>query len=158
MNAQIRTLKADIAAGMAGVAEIYTALHRYPDPATSEDHLISVAYLHNLYCAFGSIFHRIAEVFENHLSERSGWHAGLLHRMTLAIEDVRPTVLGPASYDSLDELRRFRHLFRSAYRMHLDTERLALVRKKAHVLEQVYRADMERFLAFLDSLDQNVTA
>jgi hypothetical protein len=54
----------------------------------------------------------------------------------------------------LDELRRFRHLFRSAYRLHLDAERLALVCKKAQALKLLYDADMERFLTFLDSLSE----
>jgi hypothetical protein len=54
----------------------------------------------------------------------------------------------------LDELRRFRHLFRGAYRLHLDAERLELVYKKARALEQVYQNDIERFMAFLDGLLQ----
>ena len=63
MNTQIRTLKADMAADLKAVAEIYTAIDRYGLPSTSEEHLIVVAYyLYNLYCAFESIFQRIAEV------------------------------------------------------------------------------------------------
>jgi hypothetical protein len=63
-------------------------------------------------------------------------------------------IISDLSYDCLDELRRFRHLFRSAYRLHLDAERLALVHKKAQSLRLIYQADMERFLAFLDHLLQ----
>lgn len=74
--------------------------------------------------------------------------------MALNIEGLRPRLLGDEAYDSLDELRRFRHLFRSAYRLRLDVERLALVYKRAQILEQIYQADVERFLAFLDSLLQ----
>jgi hypothetical protein len=47
--------------------------------------VIGIAYhLHNLYCAFESLFQSIAEEFGNHLDDRSGWHARLLRRMTLA--------------------------------------------------------------------------
>lgn len=74
--------------------------------------------------------------------------------MTLDIEGIRPRLLSDQAYDCLDELRRFRHLFRSAYRMRLDAERLALVYRKAQALEHVYQADIERFLAFLDTLAQ----
>ncbi|MDY7040304.1 MAG: hypothetical protein SVX38_05535 [Chloroflexota bacterium] len=94
-------------------------------------------------------------MFGNHISERAGWHADLLRRMTLNVEGIRPRLLSEEAYDCLDELRRFRHLFRSAYQLRLDAERLALVRKKARVLEQVYLADVKRFLAFLDSLVQS---
>ncbi len=51
-----------------------------------------------------------------------------------------------------DELRRFRHLFRSAYRLRIDADRLALVHKKAKALQKVYPADLEHFLTFLDTL------
>lgn len=155
MNAQIRTLKADIIADLHTIAEIYASLNGYPDTLVDQEQVIAVAYyLHNLYCAFESIFERVAEVFENQIPERAIWHAGLLHRMTLDIEGIRPRLISPVTFDSLDELRRFRHLFRSAYRLHLDPERLALVRKKARTLEAVYQADMDRFLTFLDSLLQ----
>jgi len=156
MNVQIQTLKAEIAADLQAIAEIYATLNRYPDALASEEQLIAVAYhLHNLYCAFESIFQRVAEVFENQIADRASWHAEVLHRMTLGIDGIRPALLSPTVYDALDELRRFRHLFRSAYRLHLDPERLGLVRRKARALEQVYLADMRRFLAFLDSLLQD---
>ncbi|MDW8234320.1 MAG: hypothetical protein RMJ54_16180 [Roseiflexaceae bacterium] len=155
MNARIQMLKAEIAADLKAIAEIYSALAVYGDGLTDNERIIVVAYyLHNLYCAFEGIFQRVAEVFENHISDKGGWHAELLRRMTLDIEGVRPRLLSDQAYDSLDELRRFRHLFRSAYRMRLDAERLALVYRKAQALEHVYRADIERFLAFLDTLAQ----
>jgi hypothetical protein len=154
MDIQIQTLKADIQADLKAIAEIYVALGHYGTTiADNEETLIVVAYyLHNLYCAFESIFQRIAEVFGNQISDQAGWHVELLRRMTLEIEGLRPRLLSDDAYDALDELRRFRHLFRSAYRLHLDADRLALVHRKARVLDQIYRADVERFLAFLDSL------
>jgi hypothetical protein len=94
MNARVQTLKADILADTGAIAEIYSALHRYAGISLSEEQLIVVAYyLHNLYSSFESIFQRVAEVFENHVPEQAGWHAGLLHRMTLTIEGIRPAVV-----------------------------------------------------------------
>jgi hypothetical protein len=153
MNADIQTLKAEIAADLNSIDDIYAAIDRSAAAPAGEEQLIVVAYyLHNLYCAFESIFQHIAEVFGNHIPDRVGWHAELLRRMTLDIEGVRPRLISEQGYDSLDELRRFRHLFRSAYRMRLDSDRLELVRKKAQKLERVYRADIERFVAFLENL------
>ncbi len=155
MNVQIRTLKADISADLEAISEIYQAIHQFGADLRDERERIVVAYyLHNLYCAFESIFERIAQTFGNQIADRAGWHADLLRRMTLDIEGVRPRVLSAPAYDSLDELRRFRHVFRSAYRLRLDADRLALVYRKAQALEHVYRADIERFLAFLDDLLQ----
>lgn len=38
--------------------------------------------------------------------------------------------------------------------LRLDADRLALVYRKAQMLERVYRADIGRFIAFLDDLLQ----
>jgi len=54
--------------------------------------------------------------------------------------------------DGLDELRRFRHLFRHAYTLRLDPERLRLVLRKAKQVGKRYRTSFEAFLAFLDEL------
>jgi len=155
MNTTIRTLKAEIQADLEAIAEIYDALERYGNRLDDEESRIVIAYhLHNLYCAFESIFQRIARTFGEETSEQAGWHAELLYRMGLDIAGVRPRVLSDATYDCLDELRRFRHLFRSAYRLRLDPDRLALVYKKARSLQRLYPPDLERFFAFLDELDQ----
>jgi hypothetical protein len=155
MNTRILTLKADIAADLKAIGQLYVAIDRYGTVPTGDEQLIVVAYyLHNLYCAFESIFQRVAEVFENQLSDRAGWHAELLRRMALDIEAIRPRLLSEDAADCLDELRRFRHLFRSAYRLHLDAERLTLVYRKAQALKPLYPADIERFLMFLDGLLQ----
>lgn len=154
MAAPIQTLKADISADVEAITDIYAALDRCPiESATTEDDLIIIGYfLHNLYCAFESIFQSIVELFENQISDQAGWHAQLLRRMRLDIEGIRPRLLSDEAYDALDELRRFRHLFRSAYRSRLDLERLILVHNKASRLRHVYTADIERFVDFLDSL------
>lgn len=72
MNARIQTLKAEIAADQKVIAEIFGELAAYGDRLTDHERIIVVAYyLHNLYCAFESIFQRIAEVFENHVSDQA---------------------------------------------------------------------------------------
>jgi len=48
MKSRVQTLKADIAADAKALADIYAALHRYPESLASEEQLIAVAYhLHN---------------------------------------------------------------------------------------------------------------
>ncbi len=153
MTEKILALKADISAELNAIDQIYTRLDRQGDDITREEQAIVIGYyLHNLYNAFESIFQRVAETFENDIVDSSRWHALLLRRMTLDIEDVRPRLLSDEAYQCLDELRRFRHLFRSMYTSNLDVERLRLVVQKARTLEDLYRADVERFLTYLDEL------
>ena len=68
------------------------------------------------------------------------------------MNDVRPRVISDETYECLDELRRFRHLFRNAYVLRFDPERLALVLNDARRLEQLYRRGLEGFLSFLDDM------
>ena len=73
--------------------------------------------------------------------------------MTLDIEGVRPRVISAEAFDCLDELRRFRHLFRSAYTLRLDVDRLELALRRARVLEGLYAPELREFKAFLNRMD-----
>ncbi len=153
MRPEIQTLKAEISADLQAIEEIYREMDRLPAAAGDEYWPIVEAYfLHNLYTAFESVFQRIARLFGNGVSDQSGWHADLLRRMSLDIEGIRPHVIGHDTYLALDELRRFRHLFRSGYRLHFDAARLATVRHEANHLRSLYGGDFAVFLKFLDAL------
>ncbi|MCL4871523.1 MAG: hypothetical protein KJ063_21395 [Anaerolineae bacterium] len=52
----------------------------------------------------------------------------------------------------LDELRRFRHLFRNAYVLRFDPDRLNLVMRDGLRLQQIYQVEINAFLHFLDAL------
>lgn len=69
--------------------------------------------------------------------------------MTLDLRPVRPAVIDANAYERLDELLRFRHLFRSAYGIRLDPERLALVHRKALELRESFLKQIEGFLTFV---------
>jgi len=109
----------------------------------------SMAYqIHNLYGAYEELFETVAGFFENRI-EGVRYNADLLRRMKMEIEGIRPALLSRSTYTSLDELRRFRHLFRHAYGMELDTERIARIVQVALQLEEPFQQDMERFLTAL---------
>lgn len=116
--------------------------------------LVFLAYnLHSFYSAVENVFRNVSEAFGSHLEDRSGWHAELLDRMRLDLTPLRPALIDDLTFDQLDELRRFRHLFRSAYGIELDAERLALVLRKALALRERLPAQIASFLVFLESLD-----
>lgn len=123
------------------------------DEKAGEEPLIVLAYhLHGLYNAFENIFLQIAAAFENNLSDQSGWHTQLLQRMTLNLTPIRPAIINQEAYEHLDELRRFRHVFRHSYHIKLDVTRLQLVQTKAMALQRIYLRQIETFLEFLRSL------
>jgi len=52
--------------------------------------------------------------------------------------------------DALDELPRFRHLFRHLYRYDLKPEGVRQALQQARYLNKVYRVDIDRFINFLE--------
>jgi hypothetical protein len=154
MNEKFLILERNVQADLQVVERLYSELGE-PDLAESDEQeaLIVVAYrLHSLYSAFENIFRNIATSFENHL-DPSSWHRQLLERMRLDLSPVRPAILDGEAFEKLDELLRFRHLFRTGYGLRLDALRLQLVVRKARELKAIYRGQIERFLEFLRRLE-----
>jgi hypothetical protein len=154
MNEKFLVLERSIQSDLEIVEQLYDALGS-PDLEESEPQevLIVVAYrLHNLYVAFENIFRNISTAFENHLDSAS-WHRQLLQRMRLDLTPLRPAVIDPEAYERLDEMLRFRHVFRTMYGSELDSLRLQVVLRKALELKGLYRPQMESFLGFLRGLE-----
>ncbi|MBC8446799.1 MAG: hypothetical protein H8D78_03525 [Chloroflexi bacterium] len=154
MNERFLLLERSIERDLEAIERLYTAMGtgHLADDASEEELIVAAYRLHNLYNAFESIFQNIAVTFENTLDDAARWHAQLLQRMRLDVMPVRPAVIDETAYDALDELRRFRHLFRYAYDVELDPQRLRLVLRKAMQLKAIYRPQFQRFLDFLRTL------
>jgi len=156
MNEKFFLLERSIQRDLETIERLYTAIGSgdLADDA-GEEELIVLAYrLHHLYNAFENIFKNIAATFENTVDDSTRWHAQLLERMRLNVMPIRPAVIDDVAYDALDELRRFRHLFRHAYDVELDPQRLRLVLSKAMKLKAIYRTQFEQFLEFVRALQE----
>ena len=154
MNERLLVLERSIQTELEVIARLYEALGEAELTGSEpQEVLIVIAYrLHSLYSAFENIFRNIATAFENHLDPQ-GWHRQLLQRMRLDLLPVRPAVIDDKAYASLDEMLRFRHLYRTAYALELDASRLQLVLQKALALKPLYQPQIETFLEFLRSLE-----
>ncbi len=153
MNGRLQLLKSDIQVEMEAIQRIFEALPAGTVELTDVTEAIVVGYyLHNLYNAFESTCRLIADAFENHVPDTSRWHSLLLDRMGRDIERIRPRVLGDVAVKALDELRRFRYFFRHLYRYDLEVEGVQKALGQAQRLKGMYRADLDRFISFLDRL------
>ena len=153
MSEEIRLLQAEIRKDLADIRKAYVAFNEAVTQDLEGDAGIVTAYhIHVIYGLFENLFVRIAGFFSNHLEDKSRWHAQLLRRMTLQVEGIRPAVISEASHHHLNELRRFRHLFRNAYFLEFDPVRLGLVVRDTQQLAQTYEADLNRFLSLLDEM------
>jgi hypothetical protein len=154
MNEKSLVLERSIQRDLDAFAVLYEALGS-PDlaDASPQEEVIVVAYrLHTLYTAFENIFRNIAIAFENQVSQES-WHREVLQRMRLDLTPLRPAVIDAAAHSKLDELRRFRHVFRTMYGADLDALRLQVALRRALELRPLYRAQIENFLEFLRGIE-----
>lgn len=125
---------------------IQSRLGTFADSAEGVD---SMGYqLHNLYGAFEQLFEETARFFENRVDEASH-PADLPRRMQLEIQGTRPALLSAETAEGLDELRRFRHLFRHACTADLDPGRVTDLAASAGRVQRDFERDLERFLGLL---------
>lgn len=124
----------------------------------NEEKTVYLGYmLHNLYCALEDLFKRVAETFENNVDDLSRYHRDLLRRMSFELPGVRPALLTVQTYRTLDELRRFRHLFRHAYAYQLDPRRVADLQSVIINAKEELDADLDNYNRFLTAESQKKT-
>lgn len=109
--------------------------------------VIASAYaLSNVYSCYEDIFKHIARVFENRIQNMSSWHSELLNRMLIEVPKIRPAVLTQETAAVLDEMRAFRHVFRSSYVFTIDAERVTRLEKRWQSAKGKIRKEIENFL------------
>lgn len=107
--------------------------------------------LHNLYNAFEGYFFRIAKFFENNVEELT-WHKALLERMTLNIDGVRPALMDLELSLRIEELLKFRHVFRNIYKSPLVPAKVEFANQAARGIAAAFKPRHEAFISFLRSL------
>lgn len=154
---EIRLLIEEIRKSREALAKIVSFFDRVAagltvEGRTEEKAFVVADLLSKYYTCLETIFLRISQFFENSLSE-DRWHADLLDKMTLTIEDVRTAVIGDGTRDALLELMKFRHFTRYYYDINYDWDRLDYLTKKLTQIRPMIGADLDRFLDFLRELD-----
>ncbi|HAC62266.1 MAG TPA: hypothetical protein DCF68_01700, partial [Cyanothece sp. UBA12306] len=78
------------------------------------------------------------------------WHRDLLDQMAVNITNVRTEVITEETRAILDELRRFRHVIRSAYSFQLDQEKVLIV---VNTFLSYHHQLIQEIQSFCDDLD-----
>ncbi len=95
--------------------------------------------LHTLYTTMENYFLRISKTFENHLPSQT-WHKQLIEAMQLDLPGIRPAFMDSELASITDELRGFRHVFRSVYENRIDPDRITLLQKKIPRMQELFSA------------------
>ena len=153
----IAELTADVELLDALAAKNAQAVARVDSGATAELDYAALGYtIHNIYSLMEGYGIRVAKTFENHVDGRT-WHQDLIRRMRLEIPGVRPPVWDATTAEHIDELRRFRHVFRHVYESGLDPRKILLAQE--HVapaidgLHAAHATFIRRMQALADELD-----
>lgn len=109
----------------------------------------AAALVQGYYTLAERFFERVARDLNATPSEGPDWHRRLLRAMTLDRPGVRPAILNDALAVRLDELLRFRHLFRNVYVLELDAVRVSRVVDGALGLHAELDASLGAFQSFL---------
>lgn len=120
------------------------ATSRY-DEKTESGVEASAHYLARFYNIVEQLALRVAKAFENHIDDERGWHTELIRRLSIAIGGIRPALFPTELGQPLRELRAFRHVFTHAYDLQLDRDKLKLLLKYCHQVDNRLRAVCEDF-------------
>ena len=120
---------------------------------STPEQLDSIAYqIHNLYCSIEDLLKLIASAFENQIGTGSEWHRVLLLRLSQPIEGIRPAFLSEDSFDLLNQLRSFRHMFRHAYGTDIKLRQLEPNIDIALEVATLISEDINQFLEHLNKV------
>jgi hypothetical protein len=106
----------------------------------------------SVYSGIEGILKLVAAKVDGRVPEGPDWHRLLLDQMSRALPGVRPAVLGAATGQLLDELRRFRHVVRIHYGSSLDGAKVDQSAQTMRELLPLFRDDLARFEAELAGL------
>ncbi len=153
---RVARLRASVAAEREAMAQLFArvsarqaALAR-GEASEGAEAVVAVS-LHHYYTAAETVLTRIAREVDEDVPRGGSAHKRLLDQLSVEIPGVRPKVLSAASYQGLDELRKFRHFFRHAYVVDLDPDQLAARADALSALHDGLLADLDAWFAVMSA-------
>ena len=139
----------DIASEVARAQKSWESSLESNDP---DAYIDSVALnLHGFYAGVERLFELIATQVDDSVPAGDAWHRQLIDQMAREIPETRPAVIDEFIAVALDEFRKFRHLVRNVYTIHLDSERMRVL---IDVLPSLCEQLQKDFLTFADFLTE----
>jgi hypothetical protein len=122
------------------------------DPEDKDSHVASIAgCIAGIYNGVEKVLVLLIKYFDGEIpADPKSWHADLLIRAKNENEGVRPPVISEETYNTLDELRGFRHVYRSHYHTNLIPSRIF---QRAEDVKKVIPTFLEEFRTFQETME-----
>lgn len=112
------------------------------------------SYIADFYTGCERMAERVAVALDGGLPKQENWHQLLLRQMAETGGETRPPLWQGSLLLELDELRKFRHLARHRYNVHLKSDRtLSLAQQIPSIYEKVKEA-VNLFISWLKSQEE----
>ena len=108
----------------------------------------AAALIESFYTGMEKALRRIATGLGG-MPQGEGSHRDLLASMTLALQDIRPAVLTPATAAALDPYLAFRHRFRNLYVFDLERSPMIALLARGGAAQRAFDAEVRAFVAEL---------
>lgn len=152
LSQRIRDELVDINSEVARAQKSWESSLEADDP---DAYIDSVALnLHGFYSGVERLFELIATQVDDSTPEGDAWHRQLIDQMAREIPETRPAVIDEFVAAALDEFRKFRHLIRNVYTIHLDSERMRVLVEALPSLWEQLQKDLLAFADFLIELSK----
>lgn len=138
------------------IMELVQEIAKDQGPVRGSDVMAVAAYLHHFYTGVEAIFERISKAFDGGQPLGGDYHRELLRSMKLKIPDVRPAVITKELWYDLDELRRFRYMFRHAYGAELRWRNVEALASKTGALRRSLTYQIENFIKFVEDMTTDI--
>ena len=122
------------------------------DIEDKDSHIRAIAgCIHGVYSGMEKILKDLINHIDGVLPTGDDWHIQLLRRAKYANEGVRSAMISEDTFQSLDTLRGFRHVFRGRYHTNLIPE---LIIERANETLKVYPRFIDDIKHFQTSMEQ----
>lgn len=120
------------------------------DPVNYDSHKRAIgSCLSSIYTGIERIFERIIKTIDGFIPETKQYHQAILDRAATAIPGKRQPIISEQTYELLQEMKGFRHLYTHIYHYNLMPQRLRDLAEKGPVVWDAFLKDIEVFKASL---------
>lgn len=117
------------------------------DVENADSHLTAIAaILQSIYNGYERVLEMLIKAIDGDLPAARDYHSAILRRAVSPIAGIRPSIINQTTFDILDDIRKYRHVFRKVYHYQLKPDRIQHLAGMGISAYGAFKADIEEFL------------